>query len=236
MIEVYKQLGETPLQCLNRLRLEQPNLRDEILSYAGRLDPMASGLMRVLVGREENQKRQLYLQVNKRYRLVGLLGFQTDSDDILGLVEKTEVVEYQRDAWHAAFTHFSEYDQLPHFYSSPRLSARAHGKPDTPKARPVSTQLLTLAAKAHRQSTDATMSEIKNRLNRLTVDGFRTDLIIQTWEETLRDFPTEISLFEATLEVSSGCYIRQLMRDVGEYLGIQTCVYELERTAYGELE
>ena len=49
MISFQKQVGETPLEMLDRLRIEQPSLRDEKLSYAGRLDPMAEGEMLFLL-------------------------------------------------------------------------------------------------------------------------------------------------------------------------------------------
>ena len=64
VLTVYKKRGETPLQALNRLRKEAPKLENEILSYAGRLDPLAEGLMLVLIG-EANKKREKYLNLDK---------------------------------------------------------------------------------------------------------------------------------------------------------------------------
>jgi len=94
MILVNKNVGETPLQLLDRIRLEQPELRNETLSYAGRLDPMAEGKMLILVGKE-NKNREEFLELDKEYIATFLIGVKTDSGDVLGLVEKTE--EFEQD-------------------------------------------------------------------------------------------------------------------------------------------
>lgn len=86
MILVDKNVGETPLQLLERVRREKPELAHETLSYAGRLDPMAEGLMLILVG-EENKDRERFLHLDKEYIATFLIGMKTDTGDILGLIE-----------------------------------------------------------------------------------------------------------------------------------------------------
>ncbi len=86
---IYKNLGETPLEALENLRQSEPYLKEETLSYIGRLDPMAEGEMIVLVGKEENQKRDEYLNFDKEYVAEFLVGFSTDTGDLLGMVQKT---------------------------------------------------------------------------------------------------------------------------------------------------
>ena len=91
---VYKKRGETPLEALENLRLKE-NIAPEVsMTYAGRLDPMAEGLIIILVGdafKEENKKK--YLGLDKTYELEILVGFDTDTHDLLGLVQniKTDV-------------------------------------------------------------------------------------------------------------------------------------------------
>src|ERR1700722_19791374 len=84
MIALYKQKGETPLQTLERLRFEQPQYADAKLSYAGRLDPMAEGVMLVLVA-EENKSREKHLRLDKTYVTEILFGVSTDTGDVLGI-------------------------------------------------------------------------------------------------------------------------------------------------------
>ena len=45
VIIAYKNIGETPLECLERHRKERSIDKDIPMTYAGRLDPMAEGLM-----------------------------------------------------------------------------------------------------------------------------------------------------------------------------------------------
>jgi tRNA U55 pseudouridine synthase TruB len=86
---IYKNIGETPLEALEKFRQSEPSLKEETLSYIGRLDPMAEGEMIVLVGKEENQKRDEYLNFDKEYVAEFLVGFATDAGDLLGLVQKS---------------------------------------------------------------------------------------------------------------------------------------------------
>ena len=83
VVTLYKNEGETPLECLNRFRIEQPEYKDAVLSYVGRLDPMAEGILLVLVG-EENKNREKYLGLDKVYEVDVLFGVATDTGDVLG--------------------------------------------------------------------------------------------------------------------------------------------------------
>jgi len=81
-----KQLGETPLACLERWRAKQPaGYRDTPLTYAGRLDPLASGKLLVLIG-EECRAKARYLTLDKGYVFDILFGLTSDSGDVLGCV------------------------------------------------------------------------------------------------------------------------------------------------------
>ena len=84
-IIAYKELGETPLECLERIRLEYKIGSDIPMTYAGRLDPMAEGVMIILTG-EECKKKEQYLCLDKMYEFQVLVGFSTDTYDLLGLV------------------------------------------------------------------------------------------------------------------------------------------------------
>ncbi|HDQ16562.1 MAG TPA: hypothetical protein ENN31_00340, partial [Candidatus Vogelbacteria bacterium] len=88
MLNIYKPQGLTPKETLNLLRLERPDLVEEPLSYAGRLDPLAEGVLPVLVGKEENQNREKYLKMDKKYLARFIFGFSTDTGDIMGLIKE----------------------------------------------------------------------------------------------------------------------------------------------------
>jgi tRNA U55 pseudouridine synthase TruB len=81
---LYKPAGWTPLQALLELKRVRPELADIPLTYAGRLDPMAEGLLLVLGGEKVHEK-DTYLGLDKTYTVTALLGIETDSFDLLGM-------------------------------------------------------------------------------------------------------------------------------------------------------
>lgn len=89
MLIVNKKIGETPLETLDRLRRQKAKYLKEKLSYAGRLDPMAEGKMLVLAGEKENREREKYLRFDKEYIAEFVIGAETDSGDILGVVSRS---------------------------------------------------------------------------------------------------------------------------------------------------
>jgi tRNA U55 pseudouridine synthase TruB len=81
---VEKAVGETPLAAMESWRLMQnPEYFDVPLTYAGRLDPMASGKLLVLIG-EECKKKDEYLALDKTYEFSVLFGIGSDTHDVLG--------------------------------------------------------------------------------------------------------------------------------------------------------
>ncbi len=91
MLITNKRVGETPLELINRIRLESPELASERLSYAGRLDPMAEGELLVIVG-NENDRRDDFMCFDKEYEAEFLVGISTDTGDALGVIlEEAEI-------------------------------------------------------------------------------------------------------------------------------------------------
>ncbi len=82
-----KKVGQTPLQVIEGFKLKNPEYEDQKMSYAGRLDPMAEGLLVILVG-DECKEREKYLNLDKEYEFEILVGFKSDSGDVLGLARK----------------------------------------------------------------------------------------------------------------------------------------------------
>lgn len=107
MYLLYKKPVETCLACLNRLKLEL-NL-PESLTYAGRLDPLASGLILALNSASEadsggdnegkplgqgqhhiQARKQRILDLPKTYELDVVFGVSTDTFDQLGVIYPSE--------------------------------------------------------------------------------------------------------------------------------------------------
>ncbi|MCX6720304.1 MAG: hypothetical protein NTW11_00645 [Candidatus Staskawiczbacteria bacterium] len=66
-------------------KVKNPEYLNVPMTYAGRLDPMASGVLVVLAGPEIKNKEK-YLALDKEYEFSILFGFSTDTYDILGKV------------------------------------------------------------------------------------------------------------------------------------------------------
>ncbi|KKR79021.1 MAG: tRNA pseudouridine synthase B [Candidatus Nomurabacteria bacterium GW2011_GWA2_40_9] len=90
IILLNKKEGETPLSALSLFRDKHKIYKDIPMTYAGRLDPMASGLLIILAG-EECKNKEKYLNLDKEYEFEILFGFQTDTYDILGKITKTHM-------------------------------------------------------------------------------------------------------------------------------------------------
>ncbi len=82
---IWKKLGETPLQSLERLRKALKIGGYVPMTYAGRLDPLAEGELLVLIG-EECKNKEKYLTLDKEYEVEILLGAQTDTGDVMGKI------------------------------------------------------------------------------------------------------------------------------------------------------
>lgn len=82
-----KHIGETPLECLERYRTEHPALRDTPMAYAGRLDPLASGKLLVLIG-DECKRQKAYHDLDKEYVIEVVFGIGTDTGYVMGRIDE----------------------------------------------------------------------------------------------------------------------------------------------------
>lgn len=85
-ITLMKEVGETPLEVLDAFKEENPIYENTKFAYAGRLDPMAEGKLLVLAG-DTCKEREKYLNLDKEYEFEILLGFKSDTKDLLGIPE-----------------------------------------------------------------------------------------------------------------------------------------------------
>src|SRR5260221_3246286 len=88
LIMVYKPVGMTPLEVITSIKHKLPELADKKITYAGRLDPLAHGLLLLLIG-DEIKKKEHYLSLKKTYEFEVVFGLSTDTYDLLGSLEDT---------------------------------------------------------------------------------------------------------------------------------------------------
>lgn len=237
MIQINKNVGETPLELLERLRRERPELAQETLSYAGRLDPMAEGVMFVLVGEEENKKenREKFLSKDKEYSATFLVGVKTDTGDCLGLilndaglvgevtehkiknqVEKLKSITSQTYPWFSGKT-VDGTKLFDHFKSG-----------NTDIERPEQDiQIKEVEVRDFwPQKTEDVKNYIFDSIAKVRGD-FRQEEIVAGWRKFFTEYKNDkIPTFEIRIVVSSGTFIRALT----ENFDFPTTLLKLKRT------
>jgi tRNA pseudouridine55 synthase len=253
MIKLYKKRGETPLEALKRLRRQRPELSSERLSYAGRLDPMASGILPVLVG-EENDRRESYLSTDKTYIFSVLFGVSTDTFDILGLVQDVDERLYSdtSDEWFTSadlketanvFTGEWEMAYPPYSSKTVELDGKQVSLWKIARAgrlQEVSIPTKTVyihnlqVRKTKRRPKTSVTSYVRNQIEKVNGD-FRQDEIIANWERGLEDVSEDTRLPTATFKIycSSGTYVRRLADEIGKQLGVPATALVITRVGTG---
>ena len=84
-VVINKPVGATPLEALERYRTEAGLPAATPLAYAGRLDPLASGALLILIG-EECKRQTEYHTLDKRYEIEVVFGIGSDTGDVMGLL------------------------------------------------------------------------------------------------------------------------------------------------------
>lgn len=85
IVDFYKNIGESMTGLVERFR-KSYSLDEKVkITYAGRLDPMAFGIVRILT-HEDRFLREKMFSSDKIYQYKVIAGFQTDSFDYLGIV------------------------------------------------------------------------------------------------------------------------------------------------------
>ncbi len=242
MIKFYKKRGETPLQALDRLRAEQIELKEETLSYAGRLDPMAEGILPVLVGEEENKNRKNFLSADKKYYAEFLIGYATDTGDVLGVIQNTSSKRIGTVAVEKCFSYIKSINQQIYpWYSSQTVD----GVPLFEYARKKMFDIvrpkrdITIYSiediKLSEFDSLQTIQNIIEDIQKVTGD-FRQEEIIQNWQDVIENSKNDsqvssvCQVISCTLHVSSGTYIRGLCEEIEKQIEIPVVLHKLIRT------
>lgn len=238
VVAIYKKKGETPLQALSRLRKEREELVNETLSYAGRLDPLAEGLMLVLIG-EENKNREKYLGLDKTYTVEILCGVSTDTHDLLGLVTEVESKEVTLEKFTESVKLFlGKFTQkYPAFSSKTVGGVQLHELSRKGEVVDIPEHEVSLFGAEVISYKKVTSNDVlENALFSVDlIDGdFRQKEIKEKWRVALGSGNLVFDLFEVELNVSSGFYVRQFANDLGEKLGVPALAYSIKRTKVGE--
>lgn len=182
------------------------------VGHAGTLDPLATGLLIMLVGREYTKQQTSFLKLDKQYRCKAQLGITTDT--------------YDRDGQATDTVSWDELQQLTKQQLLQALDAfKGEIKQTVPPFAAVKRQgqkLYQLARKGKLNEADLPIREVV--IKELELLDFHQDEDQQTLTIKLQ------------VTVSSGTYIRSLVHDLGKQLGVGAIVTELRRTKIGTFD
>ena len=181
------------------------------VGHTGTLDPFATGVLVMLVGRA-TRLAQFLSGAEKEYEAVIRLGYATDTGDVTGARLETEAQanttnaqSFRKEEIAAAMALLTgEIEQVPPMYSAKKIAGRK------------------LYEHARRGE------EIERQPVRVTISEFEL-LTHGEWE------PNEDGAVDLRARVvcSAGTYIRTLAEDLGKRLGIGAHLAELRRTRAG---
>jgi tRNA pseudouridine(55) synthase len=259
-ITLEKAVGETPLSCAEAYRRKHPELEGVPMAYAGRLDPMASGKLLILLG-DECKNQTNYHDLDKEYEFSVLLGIESDSLDVLGRLTTCAVTKELPDLLSESRSGSSLQHILQDLIGTielpyPRFSAKTvQGKPlhmwtmegrldeiDIPtktstiyeleflKTETVSRPRLCDQARA-KIDTIPPVTELRKALG----NDFRRVDVRQDWDNIKNDasLPDTYTIVHFRCLASSGTYMRTLASVIAEKLNTCGLAWHIHRTKIG---
>ncbi len=250
-VVIDKQVGETPLMALERWKVANPAYAAAPASYAGRLDPMASGKLLILLG-DECKRQKDYTKLDKEYEIEVLLEVGSDTGDALGLVEYTEL-QTPIESQHLVRVLNAEIGS--HTRSYPSFSSKTvNGKPlflhaleGTTSSITIPTheehiysiavqQIVTISSAhlaAHMKDFLTKVPRSNESSKQLGAD-FRIDAVRTGWEKLMRETGQRAFIvLKLRVACGSGTYMRSLAGRIGEAFGTRALALSINRTKIG---
>lgn len=241
IILINKKIGQTPLDCIKNLKIKDPSLTHLPVTYAGRLDPLASGLLLLLVG-DECLKKDEYLALSKEYEVDILFGFSTDTYDLMGKVlSSSKDSDGAIKAREVISDFIGTIEQSYPVYSSRPVNGKPLfvwaredrlGEVEIPSHRVTVNDISIL--KDFKLNGEEILSQIKENISLVSGD-FRQDEIIKIWEDVLSDCKKNVfDILRLKISCGSGVYVRGIANSIGEKIGIPSLAFNIKRTKIGD--
>jgi len=171
------------------------------VGHAGTLDPLATGLLIIMLGKATKLSNTLICQ-SKTYEVEMKLFLETDTGDITGRIIKDEkpqtFTENQVQAVISSFYNY-EYWQKPPIYSAIKIKGR----------------------KLYQYARKGVPVEYPPRL-------------VKIEKIKLLNYSSDEKKINFLVECSKGTYIRSLVKDIAEKLGVIATVSQLRRISSGK--
>jgi tRNA pseudouridine55 synthase len=199
---VDKPAGWTSFDVVNYIRkmvaqAEGKKPKHVKVGHTGTLDPFATGLLVLLIGKEYTRKAGELSKVDKTYEVTMRLGETSSTGDPEGEITPVSDVKPTKEAIEAALKQFTgEIEQVPPAFSAIKINGQ----------------------RAYKLAREG--KEVKIEPRKLTIN--RLELLDYSYPEV-----------KFVADVSSGTYIRSLVEDIGQTLGMGAYTSVLRRSAVG---
>ena len=206
LILLNKSKGISSFKAINHLKNV---IKAKKVGHAGTLDPMAEGLMIVMINEATKFSDDL-MKKNKEYYVEMELGYKTDTYDSEGTVieEYDSEININDSKIVKVINSFKgKIKQVPPMYSAIKVEGR---------------KLYDFARKG---------IEVEREERNVEISEIREIKIIRSDKNSKKIRNIKISFYT---KVSSGTYIRSLVHDIGEKLGVFATMTRLVRTKIGK--
>lgn len=234
-----KKYTETLAVTLDRFRYEYPQYSQSKITYAGRLDPMAEGLLPLLTDDDVHRKAE-FLNLDKTYIVEFMLGAATDTFDMLGMIQGTsDITVSQTDVEHQVHQ-LKDLTDMPYpMYSSRTVDGKALWQYARDGIVPENIPTKKILIKEVHYKNSYTLESqifqeyITESINRVVGD-FRQKDIIAGLKDFFEHNPQPVTIHRMVITATSGTYMRSLVDVIGRQLGSCATTLKITRVQVGE--
>ena len=243
ILNLYKPVGISPLDLIEEYKKQHPECGDQKMTYAGRLDPMAEGVVLIL-SNEDRFLKDDFLKFDKTYRAEILFGVETDTYDVLGIPNVFTIAKATQEVIAEAKSSINNLIGTRLIKVPPYSSVIVNKKPMFEWARnnqldriAIPEREMTVKSAVTIESSSISPAELLNLIEskvKLAQGDFRQEEIVKAWNNVLRNSKNSFVKLKIDFHVTSGTYIRSLAHELGQQLGCGSILLGLTRTAVGE--
>ncbi len=240
VLPIWQEIGYST----NQLALDAFNKYGQKTTHTGTLDPMAEGVVVLLIGNERFNK-SIHSEGKKTYEFEIFQGISTDSFDGMGLVTKENFekqVDNERLIKNVLKSFVGKYTQEVPIYSSIRykgklLHQHAQNKEFVIDTMPMKNgeiyKIKLLGIRKRR--AHSVISELITKIEGVRVGEFRQTRIIRNWKNFVKNTQNIlIPIIKIEVQMSRGLYVRSLSQDICRKLNTLGFVSSLVRTKNGK--
>lgn len=213
LILVYKRKGKTSRNVVENISKKYGVKAGHI----GTLDPMAKGLLPILVGNSCKLSKYL-MEHDKTYLVEMKFGYNTETLDIEGKILEEDIHFRENNIVDNEFfdmiimamkKELGSKKQIPPIYSAKKLNGK---------------KLYEIA----RKDKEKAIEMAKEKAKEITIYNMYDISLKELWDNDPKDI-----VLSFKVECSSGTYIRSLVRDIAENMGTIAIMTDLRRIAVG---